>query len=256
MGTLSWIMGSVRGAKADGLRPGRESTTLAPSGFTLVELLVVVAILAVLAAVLMPVFASARGAARGAACLSNLRQLGLAWTLYATDADDTAAPSYRYDPTFRYETAWDFAFDWAERRVTGLGFVGAYVRSGEVQSCPDFRGEAWGRPYSGYAYNATYIGGEDLTGVPPASVGQIADPSGTALFADAGYGAPIRGHNFLRAPSDPLFVAGTVHFRHSGGANVVWADGHSSRARRAFHAATDRPGTGALSADDSAYDLD
>ncbi|MBS1715757.1 MAG: type II secretion system protein [Armatimonadetes bacterium] len=57
-------------------------------GFTLIELLVVVAIVAILAAVLFPVFAQAKAAAKRTACLSNLRQTGLANDLYLNDSDD------------------------------------------------------------------------------------------------------------------------------------------------------------------------
>jgi len=58
-------------------------------GFTLVELLVVIAILAVLAAIVMPAFAEARKQAQYTACLSNLRQLGMALKLYLGDYDET-----------------------------------------------------------------------------------------------------------------------------------------------------------------------
>ncbi|CCW34177.1 prepilin-type N-terminal cleavage/methylation domain-containing protein [Chthonomonas calidirosea] len=57
-------------------------------GFTLIELLVVIAIIAILAAILFPVFAQAREKARQAACLSNLRQVGLAVQMYAQDYDE------------------------------------------------------------------------------------------------------------------------------------------------------------------------
>ncbi len=56
-----------------------------PSAFTLVELMVVVAIVGVLAALLFPVFARAKHAAQEIASLSNMRQMGMALAMYATD---------------------------------------------------------------------------------------------------------------------------------------------------------------------------
>jgi len=58
-------------------------------GFTLIELLVVIAIIAILAAILFPVFAQAREKARQASCLSNLKQLGTATTMYISDYDES-----------------------------------------------------------------------------------------------------------------------------------------------------------------------
>ena len=57
--------------------------------FTLIELLVVIAIIAILMAILMPALQRAREQGKRAACLSNLKQLTLAWILYADENDDS-----------------------------------------------------------------------------------------------------------------------------------------------------------------------
>jgi prepilin-type N-terminal cleavage/methylation domain-containing protein/prepilin-type processing-associated H-X9-DG protein len=66
-------------------------------GFTLVEILVVIAIIAILAALIFPVFSSAREKGRQAHCLSNLRQLGSAFVEYTQDYDGVlpTAPLWR-----------------------------------------------------------------------------------------------------------------------------------------------------------------
>lgn len=226
--------------------------------FTLIELLVVIAIIAILAAILFPVFARAKEAAKKTTCLSNTKQLVTAWQMYAGDYEERACLSYYYSPDYRFETAWDFQLDWAsgDHPTSKLGLLGSYTTTGRLNSCPSFFGEAWGRPFTGFAYNTSYLGGDVLASIPEASLSQVQRPAQIVVFADGGYGNPVKGQNYLRAPSDPFFAQGKVHFRHLGAANVACVDGHAKAQNVAFLTDSSEPETGALSKDDSAYSLD
>jgi len=99
--------------------PGRRSA------FTLIELLVVIAIIAILAAILFPVFAKAREKARQAACLSNVKQMGLAFIQYSQDFDETLPPRIYWDAINGFKEGWSW------RRL-----IYPYVKSADVFTCP------------------------------------------------------------------------------------------------------------------------
>jgi len=121
----------------------------------LVELLVVIAIIAILAGLLLPALNGAKARAQTVQCLNNLRQLQVAWYLYADDHDDRIPPNYagelagKYRDTASWVSGWltyeTFPFDaprFSESTNLGLlvpggfGSVGAYTKSPAIYKCP------------------------------------------------------------------------------------------------------------------------
>jgi prepilin-type N-terminal cleavage/methylation domain-containing protein/prepilin-type processing-associated H-X9-DG protein len=74
-------------------------------GFTLIELLVVIAIIGILAAMVFPVFARARESARKAVCLSNVKNIALAFNMYLADNNDTFPPDEHRQEAMDYFAA-------------------------------------------------------------------------------------------------------------------------------------------------------
>ena len=147
-------------------------------GFTLIELLVVIAIIAILAAILFPVFAQAREKARQTTCLSNEKQMGLAYMQYVGDYDEKYIFSH-----------WIYS--------AGNGWAGRlypYVKSKAVYVCPDDNVLSASRPYKlSYAtnqliasdtYGWTWVTNSDgtMSGTDTAIMSKLDSPANTVLI--------------------------------------------------------------------------
>lgn len=197
------------------------------SGFTLIEVLVVIGIIALLAAVLFPVFVRARGKGHQATCASNLKQIGLATFLYTQDDDGMMFPTLGHASDDGDVTEWCF------RKVArnpnysldkSGGYLSRYIKSEGIWTCP-----AEPDLMIPYGVNIAFLRAE-VAGGHPIQFAQVSAPSETILATERASNSSNWWDQkpAVYLPSDRAALA---RGRHFGLANVLWIDGHISARR-------------------------
>jgi prepilin-type N-terminal cleavage/methylation domain-containing protein len=214
------------------------------AGFTLIELLIVVAVVSLLIGLLLPGLAGARESARTAQCLSNQRQMVLAWSLYAAEHAGSVMPLANEQGPFP-------VYWWGALAPGGPGpavahergflmpYLDASLAEHSVLECP---AQPWGtyrpqpaglippQPTSTYGYNGYYLCLPSTPGWNLQVQGQrwktladIEQPTGLFVFGDTLLdGSPAQNCALLDPPE--LFASGawiqnsspTTAFRHGG----------------------------------------
>ena len=220
----------------------KSTGTVAPKrkhGFTLTELLIVIAIIAILAAILFPVFAQAREKARQTSCLSNQKQIGLAVMQYIQD----------YDESFPLEESPDYSMDWTQ-------LVQPYIKNGGtgysankgVFACPSY---AVPEQNGHYAVLTNVMIPPTLVqqSVSPLTLAEVTTPADNIMIFEVGANGTAANWSYRYSPSDAWFWDaarvktygdcdskfgtdwGTCNqyprYRHSGASNFLFIDGHA-----------------------------
>ncbi len=182
------------------------------SGFTLIELVVVIAIILILSAILLPVLEQVTKRAEAVTCLSNLRSIGYAAIMYADDYDEQYAPAILDIPNSTYSYCWD-------------KLLLPYVGSNLMFICPADEtptpGPAWtySVPHSyGINLDVAMVGGYAGASLRCA---QVTRPSRTILFFEL---AQENSYGWRQSSGN---MSQYVAARHNEGANFVFCGGNA-----------------------------
>lgn len=197
------------------------------SGFTLVEMLIVLAIVGILAAILLPVFASVRDASRRTVCASNLRQIGLAMEAYAQDNNRRYPVNSINQSPSGQDCGWMFRLE-------------PYVKASKVFECPSADAVQFGATDYSNEYHAgcpapkveeldgevktwRHWGSYDVNWPlkPWVRDSSFKNPSAFGFVLDGVGDAVYQGRRLLNGER---WMCGVP--RHRNGANVLFADWH------------------------------
>lgn len=201
---------------------------MSKKGFTLIELLVVIAIIAILAAILFPVFARARMKAQQANCISNLKQIGIAFRMYQQDYDGYCHPH-------RNGAFWPEDRAWSSNDLYWGAFYDPYIKNRQIWRCPSMKevdlygGTAEQVANTTYGLNGyvTSNGGTWNNFDKPAETILCHDSWEQRMDDNGDMLCPASGQtlNLTQWRAYPTRVA--EYWRHTDSCNVLWYDGHA-----------------------------
>ncbi|EEF60311.1 prepilin-type N-terminal cleavage/methylation domain-containing protein [Pedosphaera parvula] len=204
-------------------------------GFTLIELLVVIAIIAILAGLLLPALSQAKAKGQQIACLNNIRQLQIAWTMFIDDNGDVL-PENKSDGAGQL-TASSRTNSWimgnaqasADPMLIQGGTLYPYTSNMKVYLCPADHSTVYGTKtprIRSFSMNA-YLNGI-RTDIVTKYSGMTRGQSGVFVFLDEHQDSIDDGYYLIGRDPDSSWP-NLASDRHSQGANLSFADGHCER---------------------------